>query len=332
MAYYERKLALKKLKALYFSTKAEVKDFRQKMEELFEEPILPNGVDFEEKNYSTVPCDILSPILYSTRRIILYIHGGCFVGGSRKVYRAFVASLASSLSSRAVVPEFRLAPTHPYPASLDDVQTVFRSIYTEELVANSLDNASDLQKSKPEIIIMADGSGASIAMGLILSLKERFRLSVKKVVLFSPWLDVSVDSQKFQKKKSGDNLTNALAIKKSAELYTFQESRNSPLVSPLKATREQLENFPPVYIQIGEDEFLRDDAENLKAKFLDSGIECEVDVFKGMPAMFQMADEYFKESHLAIERIGSLFTKRKIDSSDSQTEILLSLETKNAKN
>lgn len=328
MAYSQRKPALKKLKALYFSTKAEVKDFRQKMDAVFEESILPNGVDFSERNYSNVPCDLLSPVLYNSRRIILYIHGGCFVGGSRVAYRAFVASLASSISSRAVVPEFRLAPTHAYPASLDDVQNVFRTLYTEELVANSLDSSGDTESSKPEIIIIADGSGASIAMGLVLSLRERFRLAVKKVILFSPWLDVSVDSQKFKEKKAGDELTCAQSIKKSAELYTFQENRNIPLVSPLKATREQLEGFPPVYIQMGEDEFLKEDAEKLKALLLEAGSECVLDICKGMPAMFQMADEYFEDSHLAIERIGALFTKRQIDGSDSQREIRLTLETK----
>ena len=326
----DRKAAVKKLKNLFFSQKMEVKDYREKLEEVFGNPILPNNVEFSEHNYGGVACDILSPELYNTKRVILYIHGGCFVGGSRKSVRPFAAALAAAVSSRAVVPEFRLAPTHAYPASLDDVQSVFRTLYTEELVANSLDNGRDTLKSKPEIIIMADGSGASIAMGLVLSLRERYRDSIKKVILFSPWLDVSVDSKKFKEKKAGDELYTAEAMRRSAELYTYQDNRNIPLVSVLKSTKEQLEGFPPVFIQMGSKEFLLEDALTLKTMLEQAGSECTVDVWKGMPAMFQLVDESLEEPHLAIEKIGKLFTARKVLSSDSQTQIQLELErTKN---
>ncbi len=324
----DRRSAVKKLKNLFFSQKMEVKDYREKLEEIFGNPILPNNVECAEHNYGGVACDILSPELYNSKRIILYIHGGCFVGGSRKACRPFAAALSSAVSSRAVVPEFRLAPTHAYPASLDDVQSVFRTVYTDELVANSLDNGHDTDKAKPEIIIMADGSGASIALALVLSLRERFREAIKKVILFSPWLDVSADSKKFKEKKCSDELYSGEAMRRCAELYTFQDNRSIPLVSVLKSTKEQLEGFPPVFIQMGEKEFLLEDAKNFKAMLEEAGCECTLDVWKGMPAMFQLADEYLEESHLAVEKIGKLFTARKVQSSDSQTEIQLELERK----
>lgn len=323
-----RKSAIKKLKNLFFSLKAEVKDYREKMDLTFENPILPNNVEYTERSYGGVACDVLSPEIYNTKRVILYIHGGCFVGGSRKSYRPFVAALAAAVSSRAIVPDFRLAPTHAYPAALDDVQAVFRTLYTEELVANSLDNSKDIDNSRPQIIVMADGSGASIALGLVLSLRDRFRLAVNKVILFSPWLDVSVDSKKFNEKKAGDELYSAEAMKRSAELYTFQDNRNIPLISALKATKEQLAGFPEVYIQMGSKEFLLDDAKSFKNLLVEAGNECTLDIWKNMPSMFQLADEYLEESHLAVERIGKLFTARNVDESDSQTQIQLTLEKK----
>ena len=310
-----RKAALKKLKNLFFSIKSDVKTFRAKFDSVFSDPILSNNVQCSERTFGGIPCHVLWPEIYITRRIIIYIHGGCFVGGSRNAYRSFVASLASCVSARAVVPEFRLAPTHPYPASLEDLQSVFRAVYSEEVVANSLDkdDSCTSENSKPQIIIMADGSGASIALGLILSLKEKYRSAISKVVLFSPWLDVGADSKKFTVKKAGDELYSAEAMFRSAEMYTFQNNRSLPSVSPLRAEKEQLVSFPPVYIQMGEEEFTLEDAEQFELKLLEAGAKCTLDVWPQMPAMFQLADEYFEEAHLAVEKIGRLFTERKAE-------------------
>lgn len=324
----ERKAALKKLKNLFFTAKSEVKDYREKMDSTFGSPVLPNRVECTQRDYSGVECDVLAPELYNTRRIIFYIHGGCFVGGSRKAYRPFVAQLATAVSARAIIPEFRLAPTHAYPASLEDVHSVFRALYTEELVANSLDSNGDTQKSIPEIIIMADGSGASIAMGLMFNLGDKFKAAVKQIILFSPWLDLAVNAKKFTAKKSGDELISGESMRRACELYTFQDNRDIPLVSAVNATPDLVKNFPPVYIQVGSEELVLDDADKLQQLLMENNNKCVLDVWPGMCSMFQMADEELEESHKAIEKIGKMFTARKVESDDSQTDIQLTLEKK----
>ena len=324
----DRSSALKKLKNLIFTPKMEVKAFRAKMDSTFSDVFLPNKVDCVERECGGVLCDVLSPEIYNSHKLIIYIHGGAFVGGSRTAYRNFAASLANATSCRTVVPEFRLAPTHPYPASLDDVQAVFRTLYTEELVARSLDEGGNIEKAKPEIIIMADGSGASIAMALVLSLRDRFRSAIKNVILFSPWLDLSTDSKILLTKKMPDGLLSGEYIRRAAELYTYQDNRNIALVSPLKATKEQLEDFPPVYIQLGEKEIVLSDAKLMKQKLEEAGTECVLDIQKDMMTMFQLADEYLEESHLAVERVGKYLTLRKLTAEDSQFDIQLELEKK----
>ena len=97
------------------------------MEETFKTVFLPNNVERSEYKYGNVDCDILAPEIYSSNRIMIYIHGGCFSGGSRKAYRAFCSSLATKCYCRVVIPEFRLSPAYPCPAAIEDVQAVFRS-------------------------------------------------------------------------------------------------------------------------------------------------------------------------------------------------------------
>lgn len=301
----DKKSAIKKLRSLAFSTKQEVETFRHTIDEKFSCAILPNHVECNEQKFAEIPCDTLVPEVYSLNKIMIYVHGGCFVGGSKKAWRPFCASLAAATSCRIVVPEFRLAPENIHPAALEDLQNVFRAVFTEEQIACSL-NSEGEYRALPEIIIAADGSGASQAMALILSLRERYRNCIKQVILFSPWLNLSADSQIIKNKKSHDEILTGDCLRRSSEIYTNGENLESPLVSPMFIPAESLKNFPPVFIQIGSREILLEDAKEFQKIISDAGGICELDVWNDMIFMFQMADEFFAESHLAVERVGQL--------------------------
>ena len=304
----DRKGAVKKLKCLAFNSKSDTVQFREKIEKTFYTPILPNGVEFAETIYGGIPCDVLSPEIYASNRVVLYVHGGSFVGGSRASYRCFCSSLASKACARVVIPEIRLAPASPYPASLEDIQSVFRALYTEEQVTSSLGNDKDSPNASPEIIIAADGSGASVALALLFNLRERYRQCISRVVLFSPWLNLASDSPLLTAKKLSDDIISSDVLRKSASVYTYESNTLSPLVSPLLALDEQLMNFPPVFIQMGDTEILKDDALKFADRLVALGNEAQVDLWPDMMFMFQMADDYLPDSHLAMDRIGKILT------------------------
>jgi acetyl esterase/lipase len=290
MGLQNKKLAIKKLKNLVYSPKDSVEFFRKNFESTLYTPFLPNRVEYESANIGGIDCDILKPEIYSKDRVILYIHGGCFIGGSRKSYRGFCSSLAYASNSKIIIPEIRLAPSHPYPAALEDVKKVLQVIYAE----------------KPQIIIAADGSGASIALALAFSLKGKFRIKLQQIVLFSPWLDISADSEvlKFPPKKNKDKIITPEALRCCAELYTYGSNQNQPYISPMYATNEMLTNLPEIYIQMGQDELLSHDVVFFENKLKKAHVPCTIDIWKKMIYMFQMADEYIEESHLAIEAVG----------------------------
>ena len=240
---------------------------------------------------------------------MLYIHGGSFVGGSRDSHRSLCSSLATKCFCRVVVPEYRLAPTYPYPAANEDIQSVFRALFTEEQVSCSL-NVSQGEKPKlPEILIAADSSAASIACSLILNLRDRYRNCIKYLILLSPWLNLSYESKLISGKKQKDEVLTGEILKKSSLIYTYESNTTNPFVSPLLADEEMLKNFPHVYIQMGEKEILLEDAKQFRDKLVSVGNECILDVWPDMMFMFQMADEYLHESHLAIDKIGQVITE-----------------------
>ena len=305
----DRKAAIKKLRLLTYNSKSNLDSFRQKMEETFSSVFLPNGVERSEYKYGNIECDILAPEIYSSNRIMIYIHGGCFSGGSRKTYRAFCSSLATKCYCRVVIPEFRLSPAYPCPAAIEDVQAVFRSLFTEEQIQASLNTEKGSSPKLPEIVIAADGSGATIACALLYNLRDRYRSCISHVVLFSPWLDLSPSSKIMSSKKISDEVLSLDVFKKSAADYTYAENTKISSVSPLLADDEQLKNFPPVLIQMGSKEILLDDAKDFAARLRENGNQCELDVWKGMMFMFQMADDCLHESHLALDKVGKVVTQ-----------------------
>ena len=312
----DRKAAIKKLKLLTYNSKSNLDSFRQKMEEAFTSVFLPNRVERSEYKYGNIDCDILSPEMYSSNRVMIYIHGGCFSGGSRKTYRSFCSSLATKCYCRVVIPEFRLSPAYPCPAAIEDIQAVFRSLFTEEQIQASLNTEKGTTPKLPEIIIAADGSGASIACALLYNLRERYRSCISHVVFFSPWLDLSPTSKIMSARKISDDVLTLDTFKKSVSDYTYSENTMISSVSPLLAEDEQLKGFPPVFIQMGSKEVLLEDAKEFIARLRENGNTCELDIWKDMMFMFQMADEYLHESHLALDKVGKIVTQ---DSAGAET-------------
>lgn len=307
MSKNDRHGAVKLLKSLTYSPKVTIETYRSKMEADFKSVFLPNKVEYSEYKYGNIACDILVPEIYSSNRILIYLHGGCYTGGSRSVYRNFCASLASKSYSRVVIPEYRLAPEFQYPCAIEDIQSVFKAVFTEEQIACSL-NSEPGKIIFPEIILAADGSAASLIFSLLFNLRDRYRSCIKHVVLFSPWLDVSPESRILSAKKAADEVMNADIIRHSLSEYTYGANTATAAVSPLLAEDDMLKDLPPVYIQMGEKEILLEDAKAFTQRLLDCGNQCTLDVWPKMMYMFQMADQYLASSHLATDKIGKIVT------------------------
>ena len=313
----DRKAALKKLKALIFNSKTEVEDYRKNLEDTYSTVFLPNRVECTEKEFGGVPCDVISPMVCSSCRVMIYIHGGSFVGGSRKASRGFCAQLAHASSCRIIVPEFRLPPTYPFPASIEDLVAVFRSVYEAENILRGREiseGSRDDDDTKGRIIIAADTSGASLACALIFKINKKYRCNIQHLILFSPWLDLSSDNPLIAKKRVSDEVLSGEALHAAVDKYTYAANISNPLVSPLKAPPEDFEDFPPVYIQMGEKEILVQQAKELKSKLTEVNVECELDVWPNMMYMFQLADEFLPDSHLAVEKVGRFLSSRKPES------------------
>ncbi len=307
----ERKSAIKKLKHLIYTPKSEIYSFRTRLEVKFKVEFTPNNVEVQEKKFGNIKCDLLIPEITASNRIMIYVHGGSFVGGSRDSWKSFCSVIANATSCKVIVPEFRLAPAHPFPASIDDIEHVLRSVISEEKInaKMNLGMEEDDFFKEFELILAGDGSGGNIAVSTIYRLDARYRAHISKLILFSPILDLAF-SKTLGYKKIKDEIITRDDIKAIAAQYAKNDALKDPLVSPLNADGNFFENFPEVYIQTGEREILRIQSEAFAELLSKNNVKYTLDIIDDMMHMFQMADEFLMESHLAVDRIGHYVNKR----------------------
>ena len=191
----DRKAALKKIKTLSYSQKVDTESFRKKIEETFSTDYIPGKVEITEKEFGGVSCSIICPELFSANRAMIYIHGGNFIAGSRQSWTSFCSTFATATSTKIILPEFRLAPEHPFPAQAEDIENVFKSVLLSEKINLKMNSTDDIDikedKEKHEIIIAADSTGASIALSFLLGLDKKYLSEISKIILLSPILEYS---------------------------------------------------------------------------------------------------------------------------------------------
>src|SRR4029077_15372908 len=87
-----------------------------------------DDVTFESATVGGIPGVWVRPASSRSDEAILHVHGGWFVSGSATAYRHLVGHIAARAGARAFVPDYRLAPEHPFPAAVDDVLATYRGM------------------------------------------------------------------------------------------------------------------------------------------------------------------------------------------------------------
>ncbi len=216
--------------------------------------------------------------------VILYCHGGGYSTGCRVYASALTTKLAMSTSMDVLSFDYRLAPEHPYPAATEDAMKVWNYLML-------------LGYGARDVILAGDSAGGNLALSLALQLKAQKRLLPRGLILMSPWTDLTASGQSHETKAAIDPVLNAGYLAEMTGNYAAKEKLNDPFISPLFG---DYEGFPPVYIQVGENEVLLDDSVMLYRKLLHANVSVRLDRFPGMWHVFQMSP--FKTAYEAMDK------------------------------
>ena len=232
-------------------------------------------VTYTEVDMDGVRGEWVSVIRAHMRRyVILYCHGGGYSTGSCLYGRTLTSKLAAAASIDVLGFDYRLAPEHPYPAALEDALKAW-------------DYLMLLGYGARDVILAGDSAGGNLALVLALKLKAEGRFLPRGLVLMSPWTDLTASGKSYRTRAEVDPVLNAEYINRMTKAYIPEgENLENPLISPLFG---DFKGFPPVYIQVGENEILLSDAMELHKKLQKAGVPAKIDRFKGMWHVFQMS-------------------------------------------
>jgi monoterpene epsilon-lactone hydrolase len=266
------------------SADADLQDMRTKYEELHAGFSPPPEVAVHSVIAGGVPGFTLLPP--EARDVeLLYLHGGGFMMGSAYGFRHLVGALAAAAGTGALVPEYRLAPEHPFPAALEDSLRAYAWL---------LDRGADPRR----VVLAADSAAGGLVLSLLLSVRGEGLAMPGAAVFFCPSVDLS-----------GKTLTDAPAddpmiemVDRCAAAYLAGHPIDDPIVSPLRA---DLSGLPPMLIQAATGDLVRRDAHLLAERAKRHGVDARLVLYPGTTHAFQMFWSFLPEGADALHDAGA---------------------------
>lgn len=221
----------------------------------------------------------------SNGRAVLYLHGGGFRVLSKDTHWVFALMFARA-GYTVFVPDYRLAPRHPFPAALDDACAAYRWV---------VDHARSYGADPAQLVVAGESAGANLTLGVAIAAccerSEPFAERVfatgvvpRAIVPACGMLQVS-DPWRFGRRKRispfiGDRLEEV-----HDEYLATSESHERELADPL-VVLEQLRSaparaLPPMYVSVGTADPLLDDTRRLARAARRLGVVCTDRYFEG---------------------------------------------------
>jgi epsilon-lactone hydrolase len=242
---------------------------RPQFEALFADTPLPHGISVEPGHLGEIPGLWLQPGNAPRDQVILYVHGGAYVIGSAKAASGMAAGLAAAAGIDTFVPDYRLAPEHPYPAACDDILNCYRTL---------------LHQKNVHISVAGDSAGGGLVMSLLLNVRKHGLPQPSCAVLWSPWLDLSCSLPSYTRNAALDPTLDVAGLLACAQHYVGASIPPDECLHPLDAW---LGGLAPLLLQVGSHEVLLDDSLQLAQRAIAHGVFCQLEVWPGMPHVWQ---------------------------------------------
>ncbi len=221
-------------------------------------------------------------------RTVLYAHGGGYVAFTARSTIGNAALVARASGFRVLSIDYTVAPFAHWEAIIDQVLSVSASV---------VDSGTSLDR----IAIYGESAGGSLVAGSVLKMRDLGRGMPAAVVMWSPWSDITNagDSYRTLAPIEGSYVYE-LHLQPAANAYANPSDQTHPYVSPVYA--DYTKGFPPTLIQGGTREiFLSNFVRHFQA--LDqAGVEVKLDLYEGMPHVFQNKLPESPESRIAVAK------------------------------
>jgi epsilon-lactone hydrolase len=234
---------------------------------IMEHVAAPAGVVYEAGRVGGVSGWWCRPEAARPGQAVMHIHGGWFNWGSAQAFRHLAGHIASRAGVAAFVPDYRLAPEHPFPAAAEDVRACYFGL---------------VEQGFSKIAITGDSAGGTLAIGLLVSLAANPAFAAETLVggvALSPVTDLTLSGESWSTRALADPYFTRTQAVELVRSYLDGDDPADPKASPLFA---DLKNLVPIRVHVGNDEVLLDDSIRFVERALAAGVDARMDIWEGM--------------------------------------------------
>lgn len=255
---------------------------------------LPDGTTVQPAGPGGVGGDLIKVRDAVGGRRILYLHGGGYVVGSTRSHRHLAAAIGAAARADVILPDYRLAPEHPFPAAVDDALAVYRAMLAETPSAG--------------MAIAGDSAGGGLTVATLLAARAAGLPLPAAAVCLSPWVDLACDPDSpVARAAAGDPLVNLNDISLYARAYLGGTPVDHPLASPVHA---DLRGLPALLIHASSTEALASDSTRLAEAARKAGVDVTLELTAGTPHVWHWFWPRLDLARDSIRRIGGFLDGR----------------------
>ena len=255
----------------------------------------PEGVRFEADTVGSISGWWAKPAHGQKGAAILHLHGGWFNWGAASAYRNLVGHIARSAGADAFIPDYRLAPEHPFPAAVKDAEACYRG-----LVGRGIKN----------VALSGDSAGGTLALVLLSITTAKVGpagIAPVGAVALSPATDLALTGESFKTRAEADPYFVKSQVAGLVRSYLGDSDPRNPLASPLYG---DLTGLPPVRVHVGDDEVLLDDSRHYVERAVAAGVDARLDVWMGMPHGFVGSVGKLNAANQVLRAVGAFLRDR----------------------
>jgi acetyl esterase len=216
--------------------------------------------------------------------MIVFAHGGVFIMGGLEMHDPVLRRLANAIPAVIVSVDYRLAPSHPFPAAVDDVDAVLHW---------AADHAEELGGDSARLAVMGDSAGGALAAVAAIKARDDGGPLLALQVLVYPMTDPALTSDSASELADGYLTTTALL---ELGWHVYLDGRTGDSYSAPSATAD-LSGLPPAVVVTAGYDPLRDEGIEYIARLRDAGVAVtdrhypdQIHGFAFMPAVIPAAN------------------------------------------
>ncbi|RJT96617.1 alpha/beta hydrolase [Arthrobacter frigidicola] len=254
---------------------------------------IPDGLTVHQADLGGVPGKVITPPEFLDGRTLVYFHGGAYIFGAAAGYIGLAGRLALALRARVVLPDYRLAPEHPYPTPIEDCFTAYRSLLQEG-------------HDPARMVFAGDSAGGALTVSVMIKAREAGLPLPAGGAAISPWADLAHTGSSMITRHGIDPLCTKEALDIQARIFLAGAPPYSPDASPVYA---DLTGLPPVLIQIGEKEVMLSGAMRLATRLAQHRVRTTLEVWPDMFHVWHLFAAVLPEGQQAIDNAAAFLSQ-----------------------